>query len=100
MYYCEVRTHTTKKPGRTKTPNKLKGHNRGYTRASNKDGLPKESSRSTCNTTSGYRKKQRCLMCRNLFCHEELEKHLWLCKVKRPCLNRVNEIKVEFEVKI
>ena len=37
----------------------------------------------------------KCLMCVHYFDKTELEKHLWGCKAKLPCLSRVVEIKME-----
>ncbi len=39
----------------------------------------------------------RCLMCLHQFCGAELERHLWICQAKRPCLNKVIEIKIEIK---
>ncbi len=39
--------------------------------------------------------KWRCLMCRNMFSRDKLEKHIWICTVKLPCLNRIDETELE-----
>ncbi len=44
-------------------------------------------------------RNSKCLMCSKWFSRKELEKHLWSCRVKRPCLNRIVEIKDEFNDK-
>ncbi len=45
----------------------------------------------------GKRTFSKCLMCLHWFCGAELEKHLWKCKVKRPCLDRINVLEIKIE---
>ena len=40
---------------------------------------------------------QKCVMCRNVFHPTQIEKHLWECKAKLPCLNKIVEIKSELK---
>ncbi len=34
-------------------------------------------------------------MCSNMFSRDKLEKHLWICTVKIPCLNRIDETELD-----
>ncbi len=38
----------------------------------------------------------RCLLCLHRFHRDELEKHLWKCQAKMPCLNKIVEVKTAY----
>ncbi len=42
----------------------------------------------------------QCLMCLSWFKGFELKKHMYRCQVKRPCLNRIVEVKIEVKGEI
>ncbi len=48
----------------------------------------------------GMKTLAQCLMCLYWFKGAELEKHLWRCEAKRPCLNRIDEVKAEGNVEV
>ncbi len=39
----------------------------------------------------------KCMMCLQVFPQTQIEKHLWSCQAKLPCLTRIVEIKTELE---
>ncbi len=42
----------------------------------------------------------QCLMCLDWFKRPELIKHMWKCRAKRPCLNRIVKVRAEINTKI
>ncbi len=84
-----MRTNKTIQKCMKQRSSNLKWHN-GYGTTIKTDTPLGERSKST-NAGGGYRKRGlRCLMCCNWFSHKELPKHFWFCKVKKPCLNRID----------
>ena len=67
---------------------------------SKQDDKTKQQQQTCNNNISRSRKKRyaKCLMCLHWFCGAELEKHLWICKAKRACLNRIHVIEIKTEV--
>ncbi len=49
---------------------------------------------------SGKKAFSKCVMCLYWFSRAEIVKHLWKCKAKRPCLNRIIEVKPEIKEEV
>ncbi len=96
-YTCSTCLHTFTKKGNLERHLLKCGMARNKERKSS--NLCRKTSKSSRNV-NGLSRKSRCIMCSYWFFRTELEKHLWLCRVKRTCLNRIHVVKIKLHEKI